>query len=287
MRKDWRCPRCGDQTTTDEAGLGYVRHLRNSSCDFEKGKKDDVWHGSRLEIKYEDTYTNRLRFAAIEVVKELQDNPDWRSYFHSEMVYTLTGKANNISVDLPVELEVQRAMVCKYLTLVLTIEQIQTCEYYLRRFPFRGSPIERGAHISNVCELYLSKCYQFKVRLKKYLNTLKSHAPNFDAGGFVKAYARIFYRELRARNDVHHREFSDRTIELMEVHDKLDLGERNYQYRETTGYWIKQIQRTVLALEGIVDVLAQRTFENVPSLSKYNSPVDEVHITLQRESNGR
>ena len=58
--------------------------------------------------------------------------------------------------------------------------------------------------------------------------------------------------------------------------------ERNYQYRVTTGYWIKEVQRTVLTLEGIVDALTQRTFEKVPSLSKYNKPVDVVHITLER-----
>ena len=284
MRNGWRCPQCGDQTTTDKARRGFVRHLRNPSCNFERGEKDDDWHGVKLEIKREDTHRNRMQVAVIEVVKELQNNPDWSSYIRWKLRYTLTGEYadNDVSVKLPDDLEDQRALVYEYMTLALTIEQIQTCEYYLRRFPFRDLPIERGAHILNVCELYFSKCYQFKGRLKNYLNSLKRYATNFDVKGFVKAYVRLFDRELKARNDVHHREFSDRTIELVHLHDKLDIGKRNYQYRVTTGYWIKEIQRTVLTLEGIVDVLAQRTFENVPSLSKYNKPVDEVHITLER-----
>lgn len=48
---EYRCPKCGDETTRDEAGIGYVRHLRNPSCDFEKGERDQIeapetgsWH---------------------------------------------------------------------------------------------------------------------------------------------------------------------------------------------------------------------------------------------------
>jgi len=36
----WRCPRCGDETSRDESGQGYVRHRTNSACDFEKGLRD-------------------------------------------------------------------------------------------------------------------------------------------------------------------------------------------------------------------------------------------------------
>ena len=46
----YRCPKCGDETTRDAAGLGYVRHTRNSACNFEKGDRDAfvpadaTWH---------------------------------------------------------------------------------------------------------------------------------------------------------------------------------------------------------------------------------------------------
>ena len=38
----WRCPQCGDETSRDESGQGYVRHLRNADCTFEKGLRDGV-----------------------------------------------------------------------------------------------------------------------------------------------------------------------------------------------------------------------------------------------------
>lgn len=37
----YRCPKCGDETTRDGAGLGYVRHTRNPNCEFEKGERDE------------------------------------------------------------------------------------------------------------------------------------------------------------------------------------------------------------------------------------------------------
>ena len=48
----FRCPNCGDETTRDETGMGYVRHTRNPSCDFQKGERDEfvppdtgeTWH---------------------------------------------------------------------------------------------------------------------------------------------------------------------------------------------------------------------------------------------------
>ena len=282
MRNDWRCPKCGDQTTTDKAGRGFVRHLRNSFCDFEKGGKDDNLYSQKIEIKREDTYKNRMRFAVTEVTRELQRHPEWRSHIRSKLSFALYGNdyGNDPIADLPDKLEEQRILACEYLALVLTIEQIQYYEYYLRRFPFRRLPVKRSDHIQNVCELYFSKFYQFKERMNRYLKSLNTHASNIDVGHIVREYKKIFEREIRTRNNIHHREFSDRTIELVYLHDMLDIGERNFHYRETTGYWIKQIQGTVMTLENIVEALARLTLENVPLLSKYNKPVDDVQITL-------
>lgn len=37
----YRCPVCRDKTTRDRLGLGYVRHVSNPSCNFEKGERDE------------------------------------------------------------------------------------------------------------------------------------------------------------------------------------------------------------------------------------------------------
>src|SRR5688572_2777131 len=38
----WRCPKCDDGTEQDRAGKGFVRHLTNPDCDFERGLRDEV-----------------------------------------------------------------------------------------------------------------------------------------------------------------------------------------------------------------------------------------------------
>jgi hypothetical protein len=50
----FQCPKCGDETTHDETGLGYLRHTRNPTCDFQKGERDEFvppeaaesWHST-------------------------------------------------------------------------------------------------------------------------------------------------------------------------------------------------------------------------------------------------
>ncbi len=36
----WKCPACGDDTTQDPSGKGYVAHRTNPNCDFERGERD-------------------------------------------------------------------------------------------------------------------------------------------------------------------------------------------------------------------------------------------------------
>ena len=42
---NYRCPMCGDETTRDAAGQGYVRHRHNPLCDFEKGEHVRITDG--------------------------------------------------------------------------------------------------------------------------------------------------------------------------------------------------------------------------------------------------
>ena len=83
----FRCPKCGDRTTRDLREKGFVRHLTNPSCDFEKGERDFSFNrdsvvadevAGRLtalrilvEIALYETFTKKLgsREKAIEVIR--------------------------------------------------------------------------------------------------------------------------------------------------------------------------------------------------------------------------
>jgi hypothetical protein len=42
MKHRYRCPVCGDALKHDTTGRGYVAHVSNPRCKFEKGEKDPV-----------------------------------------------------------------------------------------------------------------------------------------------------------------------------------------------------------------------------------------------------
>ena len=287
LRNDWRCPKCSDQTTRDSKGQGFVRHLHNSNCDFERGERDENDFSGKTEFKLKDTYRNRMSIATRQWTKEFHDsNPIWRKHIREKLSYILSETTDfDDKSALPKEIENQRVLIVGYITLNVMIEDIQQCEYYLRRFPFRGLPVDRSSHVTNICEMYFNKCYQFKDRLKKYLTTLKSQVPGLEVGSAIKQYNRIFEQELKARNAIHHKEqFSDLTIEKIFLNEKMltNLAVRDYEYRRATGFWIREIQSTVLILNQIVEAVAKATIERVPFLSQFNVPPNEIQVRIER-----
>ena len=286
LRNDWRCPQCGDQTTRDSKGQGFVRHLYNSNCNFERGERDENDFIGKIEFKLEDTYRNRMSIANRKWIKELYErNPSWRKYTREKLSNILLENNDfDETGTLPQEIENQRVLMLGYITLNVMIEDIQECEYYLRRFPFLDLPVDRSSHVTNICEMYFNKCYQFKDRLKKYLNTLKVQVPGLEVGPVIKQYSRMFGRELKARNAIHHKDrFSDLTIEKLFLKEKIltDQAVRDHEYRRVTSFWIREIQATVLRLNQIVEAVAKATIESVSFLSQYNVPPNEVHLTIK------
>lgn len=289
LRNDWRCPQCGDQTTRDQKGQGFVRHLHNSKCDFERGEKDDTDFRGRIEFELRDTYRNRMSIATREWMKQFHDrNPDWRNYIREKLSKIIFDNSDfDEKGTLPQEIEDQRVLIVEYITLNVMIEEIQQCEYYLQRFPFRDFPVDRSSHVTNICEMYFNKCYQFKDRLKRYLNTLKTQVPGLDVGAAIKMYSQTFDQELRARNAIHHKDrFSDLTIERIFLYERIlaDVTVRDYEYRKATIFWIREIQSTVLGLNQIVEAVAKTTLEGVSFLSQFNVPPSEIHVTIERYS---
>ena len=287
LRNEWRCPQCGDQTTSDQKGQGFVRHLNNSNCSFERGERDETDFSGKTEFKLRDTYRNRMSMATREWTKQFYDrNPVWRKYIREKLSNIIFETSDSDEKGtLPQEVEDQRVLIVEYITLNLMIEEIQQCEYYLRRFPFRGLPVDRSSHVTNICEMYFNKCYQFKDRFKRYLNTLKAQAPSLEVGPAIRMYSRMFDRELKARNAIHHRErFSDLTIEKIFLYERMptDVAVRDYEYRRAARFWIREIQFTILRLNQIVEAVAKTTLEGVSFLSQFNVPPSEIHVTTER-----
>lgn len=176
------------------------------------------------------------------------------------------------------DVEKQHALVMKYLYLLQVSHGLKDCEYYFRRYPFRGLPVSRYQHITNVCEMYFSRFYEFKTRLKNYFEALKCVNPNhgLDIGKFIKEYDKVFGSEVRERNSVHHHErFSDIAIDRLFVTDALSIAppdkgwkdEHLRAYNKVTREWVKRVKRRAAVLDQFVEAIAQATLSTCPFLS--------------------
>ena len=160
----------------------------------------------------EDTSTAQMTKAIIEWMKRHQDYPEWREWRRAKIKYTLffdeiasiETEESEDEFKFPEDIEKERLLIIRYLGLKQTIESLRECEYYYRRFPFRGLPVTRSNHITNVCEMYFSRCYEFKQRLKEYLNTLKdiTHGSFNNVKIFLKTFDEQFEQELKQFTDL-------------------------------------------------------------------------------------
>jgi hypothetical protein len=177
------------------------------------------------------------------------------------------------------EVTKQHAVIYGYLRLSETINALKECEYYFRRYPFHGLPVSRHSHITNVCEMYFGRFYEFRERLKKYLNAVKMLAPagSFDVGAYINSFDRAFDQELRARHSVHHdSRFDDIAIDRVFLTDVMstsrteDKGwktEHLAAYRKLANEWARRVRRRSQSMEEFLEAVAGATLSNCSFLS--------------------
>jgi hypothetical protein len=146
--------------------------------------------------------------------------------------------------------------------------------------PFRGLPVSRHGHITNVCEMYFGRFYEFRERLKKHLEAVAAITPDrdFKAGPYIKTFDKMFDQELRARNSVHHHErFEDIAIHRVFLTDVISInqtedrgwkGEHLAAYRRLANEWARRVRRRSQSMEEFLEAVAVATLSNCKFLSE-------------------
>jgi len=185
------------------------------------------------------------------------------------------------------EIERQHDLVLQYLGIEQAVSALKASEYYFRRYPFRGLPIGKHEHLTYMCEMFFSRFYELKERIKRYLNTLVKLEPGhrIDIGGFLKRFEKEFDQELRERNRVHHHgRFEDLAIDrifltraIAERHDGWAM-ESDRIYRESTREWAERVRRRSARVDRYVDAIAQTTLDGCRFL-KLPAPLRSSDLT--------
>ncbi|MCX5513266.1 hypothetical protein C3941_00690 [Kaistia algarum] len=211
-------------------------------------------------------------------MSKLENEPGWKEWRRKRFSRTLyfddpfPSDAKSFEADFVFseKIEKQHAVILQYLDLQRTIFSLKECEYYFRRYPFRGLPVTRDSHVTNVCEMYFSRFYEFKERMKKYFEAIKAVEPNHGAefGKFIKHFADEFDQELRARNDVNHRSrFEDIAIDRVFLTGSISRNndqrgwarEHLVAYRKLVREWSQRVRMRGLKMDEFLEAIAKAT----------------------------
>lgn len=244
---------------------------------------------ARTSMFKENSLTSRdqLLKAISAWIKGLDRQPGWREWKRAHLRHTLyfddpiysSLKAPAQEFRFPDEIEKQHAVVLAYLALAESVSLIKECEFYFRRFPFRGLPVSRHSHFSNACEMFFNRFYELRERIKGYFKCMKE-VEQLDptaVGQFIKIFDREFDRELRARHGVHHgARFVDVAIDRLMVVG-LSAGafskkEEAAHYRKLSREWAERVRRRGAKTDEFLESLAKFTLAVCKFLPEGDQP---------------
>jgi hypothetical protein len=253
--------------------------------------KDD---SSNVDTKKPPLHRDRMQAAMRHFIMKLNEYPGWRDWNRGKFGHTLhfddefwRGDSRPSEFKFDPETEKQHAVVMRYLALLQTPMELRDLEFYFRRFPYKGTPITRYAHLSNVCELYFGRFYQYKERLKELFDAVKVAVPThgLEVGKFIKLLDKEFDAEMRERHSVHHRErFEDVEISRLFIVEKVILAdpdrvakgwdkEHKRYYRQAAKKWAERCIRQSERLDVFTEAVAKALLDVCPFLDP-NEPVD-------------
>lgn len=224
---------------------------------------------------------DRLMKGISKWMSDLDNYPGWREWSRKKLGKTINFGEPNFGSSEPElgdfvfsdEIDQQHAVVYGYLGLASTVQSLGDLEFYFRRYPFRNLPVSKHAHLSNVCEMYFSRFYEFRERAKNLLNAVNkiSVERKIDVGRFMKAFDKFYDSEIRERHRVHHvARFDDIQInkvwltQLMAQSDQKSRGwesQHRSTYRAASREWAERVKRRSATLEQTQEAIANGILE--------------------------
>lgn len=215
-------------------------------------------------------------------INYLQNDPTWRAwqkkkfaftFGHDDPILSIIGKSTIPNYQFSPKLEKEHDVIMSFLQLKESIGSLRDCEFYFRRFPFRGLPIDKHRHLQHICEMYFSRFYEIRERVKKSLNLMNelNGSKSIQVGQFIKLFDKTFEEEIKERHSIHHhKSFDDIGIDKVFLTSILaDKGKKNgmdtehrNSYRRQVNRWVGRVQNKSTLMDKILDAVAKAMVEN-------------------------
>lgn len=222
------------------------------------------------------TQIDRLDAAIGIWIKKLDDISGWREWNRQKLYVTLAvddpwpgdEKIRLSDFSLPEPINHEHAVVMSYYGLVTSLFSLRDCEYYFRRYPFRGLPVTHHDHLRHICEMYFGRFYEFSERMKVVADAVCVTQPETKVpfGDLIKHFGKYFKAELKERNSVHHHDrFEDIRLDNIAIiytaasvkEGRPHLKKRmRSSYREATREWAQRVRRRSTDVEAYLDRVA-------------------------------
>jgi hypothetical protein len=216
-------------------------------------------------------HTHQLHQNIAKWIEANLNTPEFHTFKQKEIGLTLSddlGEGLEAFVLLPT-LTKEHSVITAFHGVHRAQRSLSQCEYYFRRFPFRGLAISRDEHFQNVCEFYFSIFYIMRCRIKITLNNLMVACPNskLNVKHFLRQFDKEFDYELRARNRVqHHESFEDTNINRISItgilSDSEEFESSIWQWRHRATYrkfskeWSQRARHRALRMQVFVEAVA-------------------------------
>lgn len=176
--------------------------------------------------------------------------------------------------ELPKNVKRRQNVVMQYLALADSVEALKECQYYFRRYPFYDLPVGKYRHLTHVCEMYFSRFYEVRERIKVLLNSinLAARRKKIDAGKYIKIFDKTFGQEIRARHGIHHRKrFEDVAIDRLylaeviapKLHERFSHKQYHIkEYRRLSREWANRVKAKGRVIDEFLEMVAKLVLEN-------------------------
>jgi hypothetical protein len=210
-------------------------------------------------------------------METLEQLPGWKEHRSKRFSHTLYYEDPFFTKEppgdfpLPEEIVAQHDVVMTYLGVSQSLNVLKQTEYYFRNYPFRNREVSKFDHLTNTCEMYFSRFYEMKERLKKHFKALTAAAPQYtiEVGPFIKEFEKAFDSELRARNGIHHHgRFEDLALDRIFLTESIAASrgagwrrEHNADYRRLSKEWAERVRQSGVRLDAFMEAVARVTLD--------------------------